>query len=178
MVRPNFTRAFIQDIDWSTHKVGAILSHKERKNEKVITYICKGLSVVKKKFHPMEGECYALMWGIIHFKQYSYCNHCTFQIDHKLLKWLAMVFDAYRRRGMWINTLQDFSFKIIHRVRSKHTNVDALSRNLMDVVGLDENLVNEIQDYKMLQYIRKSRETLLTSMKSSKMGLLLQLLGS
>jgi hypothetical protein len=48
----------------------------------------------------------------------------------------------------------------------------------MDVVGLDENLVNEIQDYKMLQYIRKSRETLSTSMRSSKMGLSLQPLGS
>jgi len=48
----------------------------------------------------------------------------------------------------------------------------------LDVVALDENLVNEIQDYKMLQYIRKSRETLSTSMRSSKMGLLLQPLGS
>jgi hypothetical protein len=26
--------------------------------KKVINYTRKGLSVVKKKFHPMEGECY------------------------------------------------------------------------------------------------------------------------
>jgi hypothetical protein len=56
---------------------------------------------------------------------------------------------------------------------SKHTNVDALSRNLMDVAELDEDLVNEILDCKMLQYIRKSRETLWMGMRSSKMGLLL-----
>jgi hypothetical protein len=55
---------------------------------------------------------------------------------------------------MWINTLHDFSLKIIHRIRSKHTNVDALNKNLVDVVELNKNLVNEIQDYKMLQYIR------------------------
>jgi hypothetical protein len=26
LVRPNFTRAFILDVNWSTHKIGAILS--------------------------------------------------------------------------------------------------------------------------------------------------------
>lgn len=35
-------------------------------------YASKGLSLVQKKFHPMEGECYALVWGIMHFKQYLY----------------------------------------------------------------------------------------------------------
>jgi hypothetical protein len=43
----------------------------------------------------------------------------------------------------------------------------------MDVAELDEDLVNEILDCKMLQYIRKSRETLWMGMRSSKMGLLL-----
>jgi len=56
---------------------------------------------------------------------------------------------------MWINTLHDFSLKIIHRIRSKHTNVDALNKTLVDVVELNKNLVNEIQDCKMLQYIQK-----------------------
>jgi hypothetical protein len=71
------------------------------------------------------------------------------------LEWLATIYDAYKRRGKWINTLQDFNFKIIHRTRSKHTNVDALSRNLVDVVEPYEDLMNEIQDCKMLQYTQK-----------------------
>jgi hypothetical protein len=49
-------------VDWSTHGIKVILSKKKGKNEKVITYASKGLSLVQKKFHPMGGECYALVW--------------------------------------------------------------------------------------------------------------------
>jgi hypothetical protein len=102
----------------------------------------------------MEGEFYALVWGIMHFR-YLYCNHFTFRIDHKLLKCLATIYNAYGRRGRWINTLHDFRFKMIHRTWFKYTNVDVLSRNLMVVAKLDEDVVNEIQDCKLLQYIWK-----------------------
>ncbi len=100
---------------------------------------------MQKKFHPMEGECYASVWGIMHFRQYLYCNHFTFRIDHKPLEWLTMASDAYGKKGRWINTLQDFSFKIIHKARSKQTNVDALSTNFVDIVEPNEDLVDEIK---------------------------------
>jgi hypothetical protein len=121
----------------------------------VIAYANKILSFVEKEFHLMEGdhECYALVWGIMHFRQYLYHNHFTLQTNHKPLEWLMINFYAYGRKGRWINTLQDFSFKIVHRARSKHTNVDALNRNLVNVIEADEDLVDEIQDYKMLQAI-------------------------
>jgi hypothetical protein len=70
--------------------------------------------------------------------------------------------------------LQDFSFKIVHRARSRHTNVDALNRNLINVIKVDEDLVNEIQDYNLLQAIQQLGETIWIGRKSSKMGLLLQ----
>jgi len=66
LVRPNFKEPFCLDVDWSTKGVGAILSQKEGRFEKVIAYASKALTVAQKKFHPMEGECYALIWGILH----------------------------------------------------------------------------------------------------------------
>jgi hypothetical protein len=45
---------------------------------------------------------------------------------------------------MWINTLQDFNFKIVHKARFRHTNVDELSRNLIDVIEANEYLIDEI----------------------------------
>jgi hypothetical protein len=39
--------------------------------------------------------------------------------------------DAHGRRGRWIDMLQDFNFKILHKPGLKHTNVDALNRNLV-----------------------------------------------
>lgn len=41
-------------------------------------------------------------------------KHFILRNDHKPLEWLANVLDAHGRCGMWIDLLQDFSFKIIH----------------------------------------------------------------
>jgi hypothetical protein len=46
---------------------------------------------------------------------------------------------------------QDFNFKILHQVGSRHTNVDALRQNPIDVVEEDEDLKDDIQDFKLLQ---------------------------
>jgi len=97
--------------------------------EKVVAYANKSLTEAQKKFHPMEGECYALIWGIMHFRQYLYRNHFVLRTDHKPLEWLATMSNAHGRRGRWIDMLQDFSFKIVHRPSLRHTNVDALRRN-------------------------------------------------
>jgi hypothetical protein len=62
----------------------------------------------------MEGEYYALISGVMYFKQYLYQTPFLLQTNHKPLEWLATVSDAYGRRGCWIVMLQDFQFKIIH----------------------------------------------------------------
>ncbi len=66
--RPNFKRTFWLDVDWSPKGVGAILSQKDGKFERVVAYASKSLTKAQKKFHPMEGECYALIWGVMHFR--------------------------------------------------------------------------------------------------------------
>ncbi len=66
--------------------------------------------------------------------------------DHKPLEWLATMSDAHGRRGRWIDLLQDYSFKIVHRPGMRHANVDALSRNLVGQAMDDEDFQQEIQD--------------------------------
>jgi len=113
------------------------------------------------------------MWGIMHFRQYLYKNYFTLQMDHKPLKCLAIVSNVYGKKCKWINTLQDFSFKIVHKARSKHTNVDALSRNLIDVTEKEDEMQDEIQDCKLLQVGKECNETLWTSRWSLKIGKIL-----
>jgi len=55
--------------------------------------------------------------------------------------------------------------------------VDVLSRNHVDATKPDEDLVNEIQDYKMLQYTWKSKETLWMGKRSSKDGFIVAVVG-
>jgi hypothetical protein len=146
LVRPDFKEPFCLDVDWSTKGVGAILSQREGRCEKVVAYASKALIVAQRKFHPMEGECYALIWGILHFRQYLHRTHFTLRMDHKPLEWLAIVSDAHGRRGRWIDMLQDFSFKIVHRPGMRHANADALSRNPVGQAVDDDDFYQEIQD--------------------------------
>jgi hypothetical protein len=146
LTRPDFNKPFYLDVNWSPKGIGAILSQKEGRMERVIAYASKGLTSVQRKFHPMEGECYALIWGIMHFRQYLHRTHFILRTDHKPLEWLATVSDANGRRGRWIDMLQDFSFKILHRPGMKHTNVDALSRNPVGAAADDDDFNREIQD--------------------------------
>jgi len=146
LVRPNFKEPFCLDVDWSTKGVRAILSQKEGRFERVIAYASKALTVAQKKFHPMEGECYALIWGILHFRQYLHRTHFTLRTDHKPLEWLAIVVDAHGRRGRWIDLLQDYNFKIVHRPGMRHVNADALNRNSVGQAMDDEDFQQEIQD--------------------------------
>ncbi len=47
--------------------------------------------------------------------------------------------------------LQDFSFKILHKPRLKHTNVDALNKNLVRPTTEDDDFSEEIQDIRSIQ---------------------------
>jgi hypothetical protein len=105
LTQPDFRRTFWLDVDWLPKGVGAILSQKEGKSEKVIAYASKSLTEAQRKFHPMEGECYALILGVMHFRQYLHRNHFILRTDHKPLEWLATVLDAHGRRGRWIDML-------------------------------------------------------------------------
>jgi len=142
LVHLDFKRPFYLDVNWSTKGVSAILSQKEGRFEKVVPYANKGFTVVQTKFHPMEGECYALIWGIMHFRQYLHRNHFTLRTNHKPLEWLA----THGRKGRWIDMLHDFSFKILHRPGLKHTNADALSRNPVRQATNDDDFSEKIQD--------------------------------
>jgi hypothetical protein len=68
LIRPDFKKPFCLDVDWSPKGVSAILSQKEGRMERVVAYASKGLTFAQRKFHLMEGECYALIWGIMHFR--------------------------------------------------------------------------------------------------------------
>jgi len=119
------------------------LSQKEGKFEKVIAYASKSLTEAQRRFHPMEGECYTLIWGVMHFRQYLHV-HFILRTDHKPLEWLATISYAHGRRGRWVGMLQDFSFKIVHRPGLRHTNVDALSRNPVGSAIDDDDFGEEI----------------------------------
>ncbi len=110
----------------------------------MVAYASKNLIVAQRKFHPMEGECYTLIRGIMHFREYLHRNHFTLKTNHKPLEWLMTMSDAHGTKGRWIDMFQHFSFKILHRLGLKHTNVDALNRNPMGQAMNDDDFNEKI----------------------------------
>jgi hypothetical protein len=59
---------------------------------------------------------------------------------------LATILDAHCRKGRWIDMLQDFILKILHKPRLKHMNIDVLNRNPVGPPTNDDDFSEEIQD--------------------------------
>ncbi len=70
------------------------------------------LSPVQHCFHLMERVFYALIWGIMHFKQYFHQRPFLLQTDHKPLEWLATVLNAYGAKRMLDCYVARFQVKI------------------------------------------------------------------
>jgi hypothetical protein len=55
------------------------------------------------------------------------------------LEWLAIVSNAYIIKARWINMFHDFNFNIVHCVRFKYPNIDALNKNPMGCAKEEED---------------------------------------
>jgi hypothetical protein len=85
--------------------------------------------------------------------------------------------NAYGRRGRWISMFQDFNFKIVYCVGSRHGDVDALNRNPIGNVDEDKDFHKDIQDYNWMQQVQRV-EVSWYGRRSSKMELILQQLNN
>ncbi len=162
LVRPDFNKPFILDVDWLVKGVKTILS-KEIGRIVASHCLCKqGFISNTTSFHPMEGKCYVLIWGIMYFRQYLHQTQFLLCIDHGIsgeswtmgesmirqygvpLEWLTIILDMYSKKEHWITMLEDFQFKIIHHARNQHLNVDALSQNPIDFLEEDEDFGSDL----------------------------------
>jgi hypothetical protein len=56
LIQPDFKKPFCFSVDWSPKGVGALLSQKEGKLERMVAYANKSLTIAQRKFHPIEGN--------------------------------------------------------------------------------------------------------------------------
>jgi hypothetical protein len=78
------------DVDLYARGLGLFYPIKMGRKNVWLLMLTKFCSLFRKGFTPMEGESYALIWGIMHFFQFLYCNHFALRTDHKLLEWSLM----------------------------------------------------------------------------------------
>jgi len=123
-----------------------------------VAYASKGLSKSQKNYPPMEGECYALIWVVMHFRQYLHHIHFILPMDHKPLEWLVIVSEAHGRRGCLVNMFQDFSLSRSSTWQEANTRTDTSSRNLVGMPEEDEDFQVEVPDMKVMTFFLCSRK--------------------
>ncbi len=83
----DFNKVFILHINWSALGIGVILGQLVEKNkEYVIAYASQSNNKVESNYFSYEGECFAIVWAIIHFTPYFYGTKFTLYTNHQPIK--------------------------------------------------------------------------------------------
>jgi hypothetical protein len=131
---PDINRNFRLHTDASGYAVGAVLCQVDEENkEYVVAYASKLLHKAELNYGISEKECLAVVFGIRNFRVYLLGTKFEVITDHSALVWLMNLKDPNGRLARWAIYLQSYDFEIIHRKGSNHTNVDALSRPVLNV---------------------------------------------
>ncbi len=127
--RHDFSKVFILHTDWSAFGIGAILGQlDEEGKEYVIAYASQSNNKAESNYFSYEGECLAVVWAIIHFRPYLYGTNFTLYTNHQPIKWLMTNDKLTGKLARWALILQEYEFKVIHRLGITHQNADTMSR--------------------------------------------------
>lgn len=113
--------------DWSIDAVSAILHQSVDGQERVIEYASKSCNKHERRYSPTEGELLAIIFGLSKFRSYLLGQHFTVITDHSALQYLNTP-RASPKLARWGLFLSEFTFDVIHRKGTAHSNADALSR--------------------------------------------------
>ncbi len=152
--RPNFSKVFILHTDRSALGIGVILGQlDEEGKEYVIAYASQSNNKAENNYSSYEGECLTVVWAVIHFRPYIYGTNFTLYIDHQPIKWLMTNNKLTGKLAHWAFILQDYEFKVIHRLDITHQNADTMSRRPLTT---SEDFLEARQDFDQIPTIHVS----------------------
>ena len=129
---PREKEPFVLDTDASNTGVGAVLSQIQDGEERVIGYYSSRLDGAQRRYCVTRRELLAVVKAFSHFRPYLYGQQFTLRTDHSSLQWLMNFRDPEGQWARWLQRIQEYDFKILHRPGKKHSNADGLSRRPCD----------------------------------------------
>ena len=82
----DFTKSFTIYTDASGIGLGAVLSQKQDRKERIISYASRSLNNAEKNYIITDQECLAVVWAIKHFQHYLEMKSFEIVTDHSALK--------------------------------------------------------------------------------------------
>ena len=134
---PSDEGTYVLDTDASDFGLGAVLSQRQDKQEKVIAYASRTLAKPEQKYETTRKELLAIVTGLKQFHQYLLGRHFVIRTDHAALTWLRCTAEPMPQLARWLTFIEQFDYEIEHRPGAKHGNADGLSRrNVQNVQAM------------------------------------------
>ncbi|GBG61606.1 hypothetical protein CBR_g22404 [Chara braunii] len=128
LIQPDQAKQFILITDWQPEAISAILAQQGNDGcEHVIEYASRTVPDERKNDSTLQGECYAVIWGIQHFHPYLYGHKFLLITDHEPLLALKRLTNYMGMIGHWVVQLQEYDFDIVHQKTERYGNADGLT---------------------------------------------------
>lgn len=121
---------FVLDTDASNVALGAVLSQITPEGERVVGYYSRAFERAEKNYCVTRRELLAVVDSVRHFRYHLCGLPFVIRTDHASLRWLLSFREPEGQVARWIEKLEAYQFKIIHRNGEAHQNADGLSRRL------------------------------------------------
>ena len=122
--RPDPELPYILQVEWSPIALGAVLAEEDWDGEEHhIAFASKLLKGPELNYPATEGECFAVVSFVEHFRHFRTGVPFT---EHWALQWLMRSPQQNGRLARWALKLQGLDFKIGYRKGSHNGNADAL----------------------------------------------------
>lgn len=137
LIYPDFRDPFILATDASNAALGAVLSQVRGGSERPIAYSSRQLRGPELNYSATEKELLAVVWATKQYRCYLLGRKFKLITDHAALRWLLSLRDPSSRLTRWSLRLAEFDYDVEHKPGKKHSNADALSRQVA-LVGTDQ----------------------------------------
>ena len=122
------TKPFILTIDFSNTAIGAVLSQEQDNIERFLGVKGRKCRNYECNYHSSKGELLALLYGLTKFEHLLRLNQFIVVTDSAtVLHWSTMKGTGGTIRR-WIDFIQQFNFRVLHRAGKTNVNADLISR--------------------------------------------------
>ena len=128
-VLPDPKKPFVLRTDASGVGLGAVLLQDQGEGLQPVAFASKKLNPAERRYHTIEQEVFAAVWGIRRFYPYLYGRHFVLESDHDPIRYLHKIRPVSRRLMSWAMELQAYSFEVRHIKGKDNVDADFLSRN-------------------------------------------------
>ena len=133
---PDYEQPFLLDTDASDVGIGAVLSQiSDAGSERVIA--SRSLTRQGRQYCVTRRELLAVVEFIQLFRHYLLGRQFTLRTGHSSIVWIQNFKKPEGQLARWMEKLQEYDFKVVHRRGTQHNNADALSRQPCKQCGRD-----------------------------------------